>query len=56
MSVGEFTTTVEIGMISDSDGYGFPSKYGRMDRQTVVTPSKLHLIPPDASHIVWFNC
>lgn len=55
-TVQEFKQYCATGAFVDYDGYGYPAKDG-MARggHAVIQPSTLHLIPEDATHIVWFN-
>ncbi len=39
----------------DYDGDGNPVKDGMSDISINIKPSRLHEIPEDATHIIWFN-
>jgi len=54
-TVKEFKEFCESGAFIDYDGEGAPVKDGYADLKVIVKPSKLDLIPEDATHIVWFN-
>ena len=55
MTVEDFKKYVEIGEFIDYDGYGHPTKDGKVDESTCVVPSEVDQIPPDATGILWFN-
>lgn len=50
-----FKECCETGTFIDYDGYGHPVKDGFSDESIDIRPSCIHLIPEDATHIVWFN-
>jgi len=54
-TVQEFIEAVEDCAFIDYDGFGYPVKDGLADNKIWIFPSKLHCIPADATHIVWFN-
>lgn len=54
MTVEHFRQACKAGAFIDYDGVGHPAKDGRMGHSE-VRPSRLAEIPPDATHIVWFN-
>lgn len=54
MTVDEFRGSVACGGLIDYDGYGCPVKDGR-EANINIYPSYQHLIPLDATHIMWFN-
>lgn len=54
-TVKEFLECCACGAFIDYDGWGNPVKDGLRDLSIEVRPSKLHLIPEDATHIVWYN-
>jgi hypothetical protein len=54
VTVEEFRQAVGSGFFRDYDGYGHPVKDGKMTN-VVIVPSRVHEIPDDATHIVWFN-
>jgi len=51
----EFRENVECGAFIDSDGLGHPVKGRKSDPSIIIKPSRLHEIPEDATHIVWYN-
>jgi hypothetical protein len=54
MTVPEFLDNVEAGGFIDYDGSGYPMKDGKVALHPIY-PSIVHLIPRDATHIIWFN-
>jgi hypothetical protein len=54
-TVEEFTLRCKHHSFIDYDGYGHPVKDRKADNDIYIYPSKLHQIPSDATHIVWFN-
>lgn len=54
-TVEEFKDICKAGGFIDYDGYGYPVKDSMSNPSIVIMPSKLHEIPEDATHIVWFN-
>lgn len=54
MTVQEFKDSVESGGFIDYDGHGRPVKDGK-EAGFDIYPSIQHLIPLDATHIMWFN-
>jgi len=54
-TVEEFTQHVKDHSFIDYDGFGYPVKDGKADPSIYIKPSRLHEIPADATHIVWFN-
>lgn len=54
-TVEEFKLACEEGGFIDYDGFGFPVKDGLEDNSIWVKPSRLDLIPPDATYINWYN-
>jgi hypothetical protein len=71
MTRAEFVDAVKAGSFIDYDGHGHPAKGGRMASKIDVIPSFIgtgksepsknflnHIVsdlPPEATHIVWFN-
>jgi hypothetical protein len=55
MTVDEFLDSVVFGELLDCDGFGHPSRNGRMTRTIIIQPSFTTDIPKDATHIIWFN-
>ncbi len=54
-TVDEFRRNVSCGAFVDYDGFGYPVKNSMANPTIVIQPSRLDRIPPDATHIVWFN-
>jgi len=54
-TVEEFLAHVQGGSFIDYDGHGRPVKDGMADENIVIKPSRVHEIPKDATHVVWFN-
>ena len=54
MTVAKFRDSVDCGGLIDYDGYGYPVRDGKMSR-TNIYPSEQHMIPLDATHIMWYN-
>lgn len=54
-TVDEFRALCKSGMFIDYDGHGYPVKDRLAAKDLFITPSKLHEIPGDATHIVWYN-
>lgn len=55
MTVEDFIANCEAGAFVDYDGFGTPAKGYKMNDDFCITPSTRHLIPKDATHIVWYN-
>jgi len=55
MAVTDFIESCKCHALIDYDGYGHPVKDGSEDPKIYIRPSKLHEIPKDATHIIWFN-
>lgn len=56
MTVEDFLSAVEDGMFIDYDGSGCPVKDGMIDNDVLILPSLCpECIPPDATHIEWYN-
>lgn len=55
MTVADFLDACGGGAFIDYDGVGHPVKGKMMMRCLDVYPSKRHLIPKDATHVMWFN-
>lgn len=51
----EFRACCKQGLFIDFDGSGHPVRDNLADLNIVVKPSRLENIPPDATHIVWYN-
>jgi hypothetical protein len=45
---------VAAGTFVDGDGFVYPVKNGKTNRQ-VITPSQAEQLPADATHVLWFN-
>ena len=54
MTVQEFKDAVKENFLIDSDGSGNVVK-DNLEAEWVIYPSIVHLIPEDATHIIWFN-
>lgn len=55
-TVDEFLECVKCGEFIDYDGFGYAVKGGLADKDKRIVPSKAReAIPPDATHVVWFN-
>lgn len=55
MTVEHFRASCKAGAFIDYDGFGNPAKDGKVAGRLEIQPSRLHEIPEDATHIVWFN-
>lgn len=53
--VDTFRRYCESGMFIDYDGFGHPVRDSLADPDVWVEPSRLQLIPADATHVVWYN-
>ncbi len=53
-TIGEFKRLCAIHMFMDYDGFGHPVKGKKADPSVCIKPSRLHEIPKDATHIVWW--
>ncbi len=54
-TVKEFKELCEDRMFVDYYGHGHPVKDSKSDETIWIYPSELHIIPLDATHIVWYN-
>ncbi len=54
-SIKEFKEACAMGSFIDSDGFGYPVKDGMANPSICITPSELHKIPENATHILWYN-
>mgnify|MGYP000845426080 CR=1 FL=1 len=54
MTVENFKESVKYGALIDYDGHGLVVKDRKMAKW-VMYPSIAHLIPEDATHVMWFN-
>lgn len=54
-TVAEFRRLCMNLSFIDYDGDGYPVKNSRADMSFVIKPSRLDLIPADATHVVWYN-
>ncbi len=54
-TVEEFRRNVKCGAFIDYDGFGHPVKDRKLNPEVYVYPSKVHEIPADATHVVWYN-
>lgn len=55
MTVAEWKESCEIGAFIDYDGFGYAVKDGKAAQDFSMLPSLQHLVPKDATHIVWYN-
>ena len=55
VTVDQFYRDVRHGYMIDYDGYGYPVFNGMMDQNVEIRPSRVHDIPPEATHVAWFN-
>ena len=53
--ISAFIELCERKAFTDYDGHGHPVKDKKSNPGIWIKPSKLNLIPRDATHIVWFN-
>jgi hypothetical protein len=53
--VSQFISESREGVYTDHDGFGHPVKNELMDSNIRILPSDLHLVPRDATHILWFK-
>lgn len=53
--IKEFKEACAAGLFIDSDGFGYPVKDGMANPSICITPSELHKIPENATHILWYN-
>ncbi len=54
-TIKEFKLFCKNGRFIDYDGFGYPVKDKLADESIDIKPSKLKLIPDDATHIIWYN-
>ena len=54
-TVGEFLGHVKTQGFTDDDGWGYPVKDKKACTTICISPSTVHEIPSDATHIVWYN-
>lgn len=54
-TIEEFKARVKSRQFIDYDGDGSPVKDNLADKGIWIHPSRLDLIPDDATHIVWYN-
>lgn len=55
MTVKDFIANCEGGGFIDYDGFGTPANGDKMNGDFCISPSTRHLIPKDATHIIWYN-
>lgn len=55
MPVNEWLDCCEMGGFIDYDGFGYPVRDMRECPDLCLFPSMRHLVPKDATHIIWFN-
>jgi hypothetical protein len=54
MPLSEWLEAVNTGGFIDYDGSGYPMRDGNMS-SFCIKPSRAALVPPDATHIQWYN-
>lgn len=54
-TIKEFHQHCHTYAFIDDDGWGYPVKDKMADKSIAIRPSRLDLIPEDATHIVWLN-
>ena len=54
-TIAEFMQKCANGLFVDYDGHGHPVKDKKEDPKIFIYPSRLDLIPKDATHICWYN-
>lgn len=54
-TIDEFCSFCNDGQFIDYDGFGHPVRDRLLDPKITIKPSRLDLIPSDATHIVWYN-
>ncbi len=54
-TVQEFKIRCRDKLFIDYDGHGYAAKNGKMNGKIIIKPSRISEIPPDATHVVWFN-
>jgi hypothetical protein len=54
-TVADFLESVRDHFFTDYDGFGHPVKNGKCAPDVYLLPSKIEEMPPDATHVVWFN-
>lgn len=54
MTVEDFKQSAECRALINYDGHGAVVKDGKMAKW-IIYPSIAHLIPEDATHVMWFN-
>jgi len=55
MPMKEYLACCDCGGFIDYDGFGHPVKDGKMNGNMCLSPSMRNLIPPNATHMLWFN-
>lgn len=55
MTVAKFLDDCATQCLINYDGFGYPARNGMANPRIEIRPSRLSEIPPDATHIVWFN-
>lgn len=53
--IDTFIEHCEAGLFTDYDGYGNPYRFGLIDHNIRIKPSRLKEIPTNATHILWYN-
>lgn len=54
-TIQEFREMCQVGGFVDDDGVGHPAVGGRFNQNVAISPSNIAAIPPEATHVVWFN-
>ena len=54
-TVQQFREFCDNNSFTDYDGFGYPVKDRLADQSIIIKPSRIDEIPPDATHIIWFN-
>lgn len=54
ITVDTFRQCCKNKMFIDYDGYGNPVKSNKC-ANVLVLPSQVHLVPPEVTHIMWYN-
>lgn len=54
-TVEEFRQDCADRSLIDYDGFGCPMRDGRLCPYVSVYPSEVDKLPPDATHVVWYN-
>ena len=55
LPVDEFRAYVRSGAMTDIDGFAYPSNGTHHCSEVRILPSTVGDIPPDATHVIWYN-